>query len=175
MIPHIDLWLDQWAQWSRQQSDRLGHASASPIHTMMTKNAATTSKSKHRAKRHMLDMGGSDGNHRYVQRDIAPMRAVESSSGRRPSTIDNPLCEMMDDAVSHLEPRLKEAVILRYKCGFNNELAGKSMKSPIGMTRFKGVVDASHNRLDGFLCGRYPDRYDEAVRELKSLIGVLGR
>jgi len=79
MIDHMNPWLDKWAEWSILGKERLGHSSTSPVHKMMTSNAATTSKLKHRSQRHLMAMGEGE-NVRYVSQDIQPMRCVESTA-----------------------------------------------------------------------------------------------
>lgn len=170
MIDHLNPWLDRWAAWSIAQKERLGYAGSSPVHRMMTENAATTTKKNHRAKRFMLVLG-EGVNVCLVKRDIEPMRCVETQS-RRPesSYFTDPACEMMDRAFAQLrEPQYQDAIRLKYKSKFNNETSAKMME--ISPAAYKSLINLAHESLDTYLRVAFPDQYGKVVKDMIALCG----
>ena len=151
MIAYIDTWLGVWGEWSAGNSERLGHSSQTPIHKMMTTNAATTSKLKYRRQRQLIRIGN-----RYFERHIEPMRGKESVGKRVILTADNPIAEAIDKAIAQLrEERLKKAVIYKYLLGFNNKTSAAMMK--MDARTFERRVNLAHYCLDMYLHLKYPE------------------
>ena len=112
MIAYLDPWLDKWAAWSRSGKERLGFASQSPIHKMMTSNAATTTGARHRGKRNSQHM-----------------KCVESVGKRSPDTEpDNPMCEMIDHAISRLTIDQIKIIKMKYISALPPEAIARVMK-----------------------------------------------
>lgn len=158
MIDYIGAFLDEWGRWSRSQRLRLGHATQSPIHQMMTTNKATTSALHHRGCRHMMVIGD-----RLVQRDVAPMRAVASARGHINRTPDNPIAEMMEAAITHLrEDVQRDALRLKYMACFGDDAAASILR--ISKATYKGRINMAHAAIDSYLRVAYPN----AVRSINS-------
>jgi len=153
MISYLDPWLDKWAAWSRSGKERLGFASQSPIHRMMTSNAATTTAAKARGKRNSQHM-----------------RCVESTSKRVHGAVqDDPISEMMEEAVCQLrDKRFREAILLKYGHKFDDETSAKTM----GCSRatFKSYLNLAHESLDTYLRAVFGVKHGEVVIELEFLI-----
>lgn len=180
MLAYIDAYLVEWAQWSMASSEAMGFAHASPEYRMMTSNAATTSKKKHRRKRHLINVGK-----RFVERNVDPMRCVESRGKKVVRTEDNPIAEAMDKAIAALrQPRQRDALKMRYKAGFNDTTCA----GVFGVSRktFSTMVSKIHEALDMYLRINHPEIVppeNHSVVELKSqglsdderrrLVGVL--
>jgi len=162
MLSHIDYWLDVWANWSRGRSDNgLGSSSSSPEYRMMTENKDTTSKFKHRGSKHMLNVG-TEQHKRFVQRDIDHMRCVESRGKYRESIPDNPVAEMMEDAVNHLRsPMFKDVILLKYQSQFGTPVCANLMK--ISKGKFLIMLGQIHESLDTYLRAHNPEQVHEVV------------
>ena len=158
MIAYIDIWLDVWGEWSVSNSENNGYSSQTPIHKMMTTNAATTSKMKYRRQRQLIRIGN-----RYFERHIEPMRGKESIGKRVILTADNPIAEAMDKAIGQLrEERLKEIIEVRYKPETKDpeqKLTNKILAHSMGMgvRAFEGRINLAHYCLDQYLVLQYPD------------------
>ena len=161
MIEYVDAWLCIWAQWSRAHNPRLGHASQSPVHRMMTENKATVSARKHRGRRRMLVVGGN-----LVVRSIEPMRAVETTRSHIERLPDHPLAEQMEEAYAHLRETIqREALRLKYLVGVGDYLAADLMG--VSKTMYKAHINIAHASLDSYLRARYPSSVREIVGDVR--------
>lgn len=170
MIPHIDYWLDVWANWSRGRSDNgLGSSNCSPEYRMMTENKDTTSKFKHRGSKHMLNVGTEQSRH-FVQRDIEHMRCVESRGKYRESIPDNPVAEMMEDAVNHLRrPMFMDVILLKYKAQFGTPMCANLMS--ISKGAFLIMLGKIHESLDTYLRANHSTQVREIITVYSELFG----
>lgn len=166
MLAYIDRWLDQWADWRRGDVLNLGHSSRSPVHRMMTTNAATTKKTGHRPRRQVLRLGD-----RLVERHTDHMRATETRPAISQSIEGNPRCEMMDRAVCSLPNTHFEVVRLKYAAQIPDIGAAAILR--VSEKTYRNMIDQAHFGLDGWLKGHYGNEAKAAMVEIEDSYEVL--
>ena len=154
-MEYLEPWLESWAKWRVSDRVSLGHASSSPIHRMMTEHAETSGK-KYRRRRQVLTVGLAT-----IARHVDPVHGKPARSYRAESIEDNLHCEMMDAAVSQLEPRQQDALMLKYAVRFDDRTSAATMR--VSYASYRLLVKMAMFFLDGWMRARHPEMVTSAA------------
>ena len=156
MIDGIDELLNRWAIWRRlPDRERLGHASRTTVHVMMTTNAAKGRQNKYPRRPEMIGHGSDS-----VPRHTDPMRGINERNFAILSG-NNPAEEFTDQAVAALKQQGHLAMFMvldAYYCR-NLGIKGAAYRLHCHISTIKARINHAHFYIDGWLTANVGEDY----------------